>query len=280
MYDMIEKIDDSIIQHGKSNNRIYLMKLAKDNYPDIIEEIENLAEEENYTKIFAKVPSWAKKGFENEGYVNEAEIPNFYNGKINTYFFSKFIKESRSKISEKEEEKIKKNINLAETKKDTFTKLSNNPSFHIRVLKEADIENLSELYDLVFQTYPFPIFNKNYIKETMKDNIVYFGAFFNNQLVAASSAEMDEASANAEMTDFATNPEYAGNNLSLLLLHKMEIEMKKKEMKTLYTIARSFSPGMNITFAKLGYEYSGTLINNTNISGKIESMNVWYKSLI
>ncbi len=132
---------------------------------------------------------------------------------------------------------------MHETKKDTFTKLSNNPSFHIRVLKEADIENLSELYDLVFKTYPFPIFNKDYIKKTMKENIVYFGAFFNNQLVAASSAEMDEASANAEMTDFATDPEYAGNNLSLLLLHKMEIEMKKREMKTLYTIARSFSPG-------------------------------------
>jgi hypothetical protein len=36
---------------------------------------------------------------------------------------------------------------------------------------------------------------------------------------------------------------------------------------------------MNITFAKLGYRYGGRLINNTNISGSIESMNVWYKSL-
>jgi hypothetical protein len=36
---------------------------------------------------------------------------------------------------------------------------------------------------------------------------------------------------------------------------------------------------MNITFAKNGYEYAGTLKNNTNISGNIESMNVWYKHL-
>jgi hypothetical protein len=48
-------------------------------------------------------------------------------------------------------------------------------------------------------------------------------------------------------------------------------------MKTLYTIARSHSAGMNITFAKKGYLFGGTLINNTDISGKIESMNVWYK---
>lgn len=36
---------------------------------------------------------------------------------------------------------------------------------------------------------------------------------------------------------------------------------------------------MNVTFSKLNYNYGGTLINNTNISGDLESMNVWYKIL-
>jgi len=36
---------------------------------------------------------------------------------------------------------------------------------------------------------------------------------------------------------------------------------------------------MNITFARNNYSFAGTLINNTNISGQIESMNVWYKAL-
>jgi len=36
---------------------------------------------------------------------------------------------------------------------------------------------------------------------------------------------------------------------------------------------------MNITFSRMGYRYSGTLLNNTNISGRLESMNVWYKFL-
>ncbi|PLX31824.1 MAG: putative beta-lysine N-acetyltransferase, partial [Ignavibacteria bacterium] len=30
---------------------------------------------------------------------------------------------------------------------------------------------------------------------------------------------------------------------------------------------------------KAGYEYTGTLVNNTNISGQIENMNVWFKTL-
>ena len=85
---------------------------------------------------------------------------------------------------------------------------------------------------------------------------------------------------NAEMTDFATLPDYRGNNLSLNLLREMEAEMRLRKMKTLYTIARSHSAGMNITFSKLDYSYSGTLINNTDIAGKIESMNIWYKNLI
>ena len=36
---------------------------------------------------------------------------------------------------------------------------------------------------------------------------------------------------------------------------------------------------MNITFAKAGYTYGGRLINNTNISGQIESIKVWYREL-
>jgi hypothetical protein len=60
----------------------------------------------------------------------------------------------------------------------------------------------------------------------------------------------------------------------------MEKHMIDNNIITSYTIARAKSPGMNITFARNGYEYSGTLINNTQISGKIESMNVWLKTLL
>jgi beta-lysine N6-acetyltransferase len=36
---------------------------------------------------------------------------------------------------------------------------------------------------------------------------------------------------------------------------------------------------MNKTFAALGYRYGGTLVNNTQICGDLESMNVWHKPL-
>ena len=63
------------------------------------------------------------------------------------------------------------------------------------------------------------------------------------------------------------------------LLLEMEQAMPGLGISTLYTIARACSHGMNITFARCGYTYGGMLVNNTQISGAIESMNVWYKRL-
>ncbi len=113
----------------------------------------------------------------------------------------------------------------------------------------------------------------------MQNHVAYFGAEFDHQLAALASSEMDAENQNVEMTDFATLPPYRGGSLSVVLLEKMESVVQNQSMKTAYTIARAVSVGMNITFARAGYIFSGTLVNNTNISGKVESMNVWYKAL-
>ena len=113
----------------------------------------------------------------------------------------------------------------------------------------------------------------------MQNNARYFGVFDINRLVAVSSACIDAHDKNAEMTDFAVLSDYRSMNLALILLQEMEKKMRALEIKTLYTIARALSPAMNITFAKAGYNFAGTLKNNTHIGGQIESMNVWYKSI-
>ncbi len=138
---------------------------------------------------------------------------------------------------------------------------------------------MSEVYKQVFPSYPFPIHDPEYLRQTMRTHIDYFGIFKDGKLVAVASSEMDKKGANVEMTDFATLPEYRGLGLACFLLRVMEEAMAARKMRTAYTIARAVSPGMNITFARMGYLYSGTLVNNTQISGRIESMNIWYKRL-
>jgi len=279
MFDTVEKLDHSLIQHGPFNDRIYLMKLAQEDYPTILESLEKLAAKEHYTKICSKVPADKTEAFEKNGYIREARIPQFYGGKKEVVFMSRFVDHARSALSLEARSRIDKNLQIAAGKKEGMTLLTFPEGLTLRVLEEKDIKRLVELYKTVFKTYPFPIHDEEYLKQTMREDVIYFGAFSEDRLVAASSAETDPAGLNAEMTDFATLPEFRGNNLSLMLLKEMEALMRKEGYHTVYTIARSLSAGMNVTFSKAGYLFGGTLINNTQISGQIESMNIWYKGL-
>ncbi len=151
--------------------------------------------------------------------------------------------------------------------------------FSFKKAKPSDASKMAALYSKVFNSYPFPVSDPEYIKETMNDNVIYFGVWKGNDIVALSSCEMCLEDKNVEMTDFAVVPDYRGHKFAYFLLGEMEKEMRKREIKTAYTIARSTSYGMNSTFAKCGYSFKGRLIKNTQIGGDIEDMNVWSKAL-
>lgn len=279
MFDRIEKLNKSTIQHGKNNNRIYLMKLDREDADLILTKIDQIAESEGYSKIIAKVPDWAFEKFAHHGYVRECSIPYFYKGEGRVHFLSRFTSLSRGFLSQDSKKVIDKNIRIANTKKNDVKQIMLPADFTIRPLRKEDIPSLVALYKAVFSVYPFPIFDAAYIESTMKDYIQYFGVFSGGKLLATSSAEIDYEAQNAEMTDFARHPDCgSGLNLSYLLLNHMEQAMKAQDILTLYTIARAYSAGMNTTFARLNYTLAGTLINNTLISDGIESMNVWYKT--
>lgn len=274
MQDTIEKLGNSVIQHGADNNRIYLMKLDPADMPNIIDRLNELAQKNEYTKIFAKVPGPCASAFVRRGYSREGMIPHFYNGETTATFLGRFIDPLREATRQRDE--IERIIILAQSKSGTAV----NPlpeGYRLRAAEEADAEELAAVYKAVFASYPFPIHDPAYLIETMRSHVAYFVAEKDGQIAAAASGEMDLKNLNAEMTDFATLPDHLGNGLSVHLLQQMEPELAKRGIRTLYTIARAISPGMNITFSKCGYTFGGTLINNTQISGSIESMNLWHK---
>jgi len=276
MYDVVEVIGKgSIIQHGKLNDRIYLMKLDERDVGDILDKLSTLANNNKYSKLFCKVSKNFAPLFFSDGYVLEAYIPKFYNNKDDVFFVSKFLNSDRL-------------INVEKNQLSDLSKfLSDKPKikkkhksdYSIIRLNDSNVEQVTTIYREVFESYPFPIHDPKYILKTMNDNVLYFGAEKDGMLVAIASSEMDLKGRNAEMTDFATLPAHTGNSIAIMLLDAMEIEMKNQQMKTLYTIARLNSIPMNLTFLRSNYQYSGTLIKNTNIAGKIESMNVLYKHI-
>ena len=277
MYDTIEKIGKSLIQHGPLNDRIYLMKLHEDDLPGLLDQLEVLAAARGYSKIFAKIPAGHRTDFEGRGYRPEALIPGFYNGTRDAVFLGRFLTPEREVDSNLG--KTREILDLADRNWGKGRSAGTTPQPKIVQATADDVEEMSQIYREVFPSYPFPIHDPAYLLETMKSHVRYFIIWHAGRIAAISSAEMDLDARNAEMTDFATRPEHRGTGLGSYLLERMEVEMDAIGMPTLYTIARSLSPGMNIVFSKMGYQYAGTLVNNTNISGQIENMNVWYKQM-
>ncbi len=267
------------IQHGKFNDRIYLMKLSREDVPGILDDLRSIAVENGYTKIFCKVPGWAAPLFFSDGFLMEASIPGFYREKDAVFFLSKFLDSDR--LLGVEHGRLEE---LAGLLRSRITAPAPSDDQGIRAvflrLNSSHAGQITGIYRKVFLSYPFPIHDPDYITGNMKrGDVQYYGFEKNGKLIALASAEIDRKGRNAEMTDFATLPDYRGNRLSIRLLMEMEREMKQQQITTLYTIARLNSIPMNKTFLKLRYSYAGTLISNTNIAGRIESMNVYYKHI-
>ncbi|MDX9745667.1 MAG: putative beta-lysine N-acetyltransferase [Syntrophales bacterium] len=276
--DRIEHIGDALIQHGPLNDRVYIMKIGSSDPKKLIEKVEVLAVDEGYSKVFAKVPATLARLFIDAGYEKEACVSGYFRGRESALFLGKYLQKFRKKEDCRDE--LDRIADLAIKRYHAGNPVCQTGlPFRIRPCNRTDAPLMSRLYARVFQSYPFPIDYPEYLIQTMENDVDYFGVEVHGNLVALSSAEMDRNEENVEMTDFATLPEWEGNGLAFNLLLAMEKEVRAKGIRTAYTIARAASVGMNITFARGGYCFGGRLINNTNISGHIESMNVWFKSL-
>lgn len=276
--DIIEIFHGQTIQHGKFNDRIYLMKFNPDSGDHLPTKLIELAREKQYSKIFAKIPQQQAKAFLQVGFQCEAIIPDFYNGKQTACLLGYYINSSRQQPATAQvNEQVIKVCRQKQQEKLPPVQLPD--SMTLRPCTPEDVSQMARLYQKVFASYPFPIDDPDYIRQTMATHVDYFGIWQAGQLIALSSAEMDMDWGNVEMTDFATDPEARGASLAMILLAHMEQAMQAKHITTAYTIARAASFGMNITFAKLGYTFGGRLINNTQIGGQFEDMNVWFKAL-
>jgi putative beta-lysine N-acetyltransferase len=277
MPDVIEKISHSIVQHGPANRRIYVMKLAERDVPSILPSLDQLARQKGYEKIFAKTPARHKDAFAHAGYEQEARIPHYFNDREDAVFMAKYFSATRSRV--KNRQHIIEVLALAHGCDPDPSSHSPDHFFRVEKCQPEDALEMSRVFQNVFESYPFPIFDPQYLIDSIHRHVTYFCIRKDKRIVALAAADIDPVNQAAEMTDFATLSEYRRQGMAGRLLNAMDAEMKQQGMQTAFSIARSLSAGMNITFVKSGYRYGGTLGNNTYIAGRIESMNIWYKHL-
>lgn len=275
--DTIETIGKSTVQHGHFNNRVYVMRLNHEDIPGIIPRLGALAEKNGYTKIVIRVPRDAREPFVSAGYVAEAEIPGFYAMDKSALFMGKFMVPGRA--VNRYPELTEDVLSVARARGSTSYKPHLQRAYTLVQAQPGDAAMIASLYRENFESYPFPVFDPAFIRETMAGNVRYFCILHNGAVVAVASCDIHSRAKNAEMTDFATDLRYRGQGFAGCLLAAMEEYLFGQGILSTFTIARATSYPMNVTFARGGYDYAGRLINNTNICGTMESMNVWYKRL-
>ena len=276
--DEVTRLGNSLIQHGDFSRRVYLMKLDPADLPEVIARMRSLSTRRGYTKIFAKVPRHHAAPFLSAGFIREAAIPRFFHDRETGDFLGLYVDPRRADPGADGAE-IRHILELTAAASASSSATPATGPESVFACLPADAEEMSEVYRAVFATYPFPIHDPAYLRDTMSTHVAYFGIRHLGKIVALASSEMDTGAGNVEMTDFATLPQCRGRGLAGRILAVMEEKMRSQGLSMAFTIARALSAGMNITFSRRDYRFGGTLINNTQISGRIESMNVWYKKL-
>lgn len=271
------------------NEKTYKMKLYLDkqnrrirvddylgNLLSILEKAEKIAENEKADKMIIKGRKEHFIQLLESGYRFEASIEGYFLGS-DCFFFSKFLTDER-KISTHwtEEDGIIKSVYHL---KEPSRSIAPPKAYNLKKMAESDATGLSKLYKSVFQIYPTPLNNPDYIVKTMQEGTVYYGFINDGQVVSAASAEVNIFYKNAELTDCATLKEHRKHGLMKILLERIEQELVENGIYCAYSIARALSFGMNAVLYQLGYAYRGRLVNNVFIYDKIENMNVWVKDL-
>lgn len=269
-------VNGSTIEISRPCNRVYLTNFYNYNSNKTVVELDKIAQEQNLEKIIARIPSYSKEIFLNNGYKIEAHIPAFFKNQTDGYFMAKFFTKEREIFNKDLSQKV---LEKAFEKSGFQQEIFLENGLYLKKIEKDETEALIKLYKDVFENYPTPIFEREYIIKTMEQGCDYLGIFKEEKIVATAAAEKNFLENNAELSAFAILPQYRGKNLALFLIKELEQILKQQEIKTSYAIARAGSFGMNIAFAKMEYIYAGTLVNNTCFGKSLENMNVWYKKL-
>lgn len=258
------------------NLRIKLYGLTADDLdaPEVKTLVDGLGEEPDlYTKLTVYAlpgedESWIKRLFLREG-----AILGYFPGHLHADLWARYADESRMDAPRDGDHD---NIVVMAAAKDA--RIPSLPEgYTCRVAGRAEVFGLSDLLRRTFSDYPAPL-DPETLSTAILGRANHFRCVFDEtgDMVAAASAELDHDRSSAEMTDCATEPEHRGQGLMAYILWCLEKDVAEVYGITdVYTLARADEPGMNCVFSRLGYRYTGRLVNNCRMPNGWESMNVW-----
>lgn len=236
-----------------------------------------IAEANGFDKILCMASRRDWQQFLRYGYVLEAVLKYSLNGE-DAFVVSKFRSQERLTSHNLMEEILLIEKVMEEPRPPQH--LSAQPQgFGFRLARQDDVPELIALYQSIFETYPSPLIHSSYLDAVFQKDTLFAVCTREGEIVSAASAELQPHLRSAELTDCATKPGARGLGLMSHILALLEREIGERGYVCAYTMARSRSFGMNNVFYRLGYEFLGRLVNNCDIYGAYEDMNIWVRDL-
>lgn len=216
------------------------------------------------------------RGWSRRGFVPEARIARFFADGRDAVVWSAFLDvRRRENPHAAREDRV---VALARGKALDGVAASVPPEFLSRPAEPADADEVSSLLRKTFSEYPDPI-DRGTVRRWIANGERYFRVVERRgSIVACASADVDPVNRCAELTDCATLPAMRGMGLMTLILSGLEADCEEAEITDTYTLARAGEVGINVAFARLGYEFTGRLVNNCRMPDGWESMNVWCRN--
>lgn len=257
------------------NQRILVHSFDRNRWMEAERQLVEASVEANAEKIIVLAREQDVRHLLRHGFVLEATIDHFFKQEP-VFYMSRFLTQKRREAAHwvQEDELLD---GVFQTEGRSLSPLS--PQITLRFADNNDIPQLIRIYRQTFATYPSPLTEPVYLKQSLEKNMFVL-AEENGQVVSAAAAEINRVIQSAEITHCATDPSHRGRGLLSRLIHVLERELPERGIVNAYSIARARSFSMNVALHQLKYVYGGRLINNCTICGGYEDMNVWGKRLV
>ncbi len=255
------------------NERLWVFAYTVEDHKGFAQHLQEQAQSKNFSKIIIPAKDKDIPPLLAAGFRQEAEAKGFFSGQ-DASFLAYYLKPERgqSRSFFRELEVLSK---IQE--KPLINPVIPQKEFTFRQAKPSDIPELAQLFGTVFRSYPSPIDDPDYLKLSMRLGTIFRIAQLNGHIIGAAAAEIDRGNKNAEMTDFATHPDYRGQGLATYLLADLEEICAQAGFTCLWSLSRAGSYGINLVFHRLGYQHGGTLVNNAYFGDYLENLHLWFK---
>jgi len=227
-----------------------------------------------YTKLTVYARSAQAEAWREQGFRCEGRILGYFRDGDDASVWAAYGGDKRGK--DPCAAKHDRIIDIARGKEPALPKLSEGYVSHVG--EKAHAAEIAGLLGDTFSDYP-TLLDAAEVGYAIENGLNVFRLVrtaSDGALVAAASAEIDHRHMVAELTDCATDPAHRGRGLMGWILSALAAEVSSRlGISDLYTIARADETGMNCAFGKLGFRYTGRLVNNCRMPNGWESMNLW-----